>query len=67
MAKKKVTEDTIVYIGDIRGTADLINEEISTIEEKLEEHGKVAEPEAFEKLMDDISREIYKQYLRLQD
>jgi hypothetical protein len=67
MAKKKVTEDTVVYLGDIRGTADLIKEEIELIEDKLENGAKVSDPDAFEKLIDDIANEIHKQYLRLQD
>lgn len=65
---KEVTGDTVVYLGDIAGTADLLKEEVGRIEGELVDSGdKVGDPDAFEKLIDDIAREIYKQFMRLQE
>jgi hypothetical protein len=70
--KKKVTEDTIVYIGDIKGTAEFLLEEVREIESALGlndiEGGyrKVNDPEAFQELIDDIAGKIFEQHTRLQ-
>jgi len=69
--KKKITEDTIVYIGDIKGTAEMLIDEVNELEEKLnvfddEERGKVKDPDAFEELIDDIAGKIFEQHTRLQ-
>lgn len=65
---KEVSGDTGVYLNDIRGTADLLKEEVERLEGELfDTDDKVTDPKAFEELVDDIARKIYEQYMRLQE
>lgn len=74
--KKKVTEDTIVFLGDIRGTIAFIREKMDAVEGALGLDGisgpegglrKVKDPEAFETLINDIANQIFQAHLRLED
>jgi hypothetical protein len=73
--KKKVTEDTLVYFEDIRGTIDFLKEDLHDIESALglnditrPEGGyrKVDDPDAFEKKLNDIVNQMYEAHMRLQ-
>ncbi|HYA22958.1 MAG TPA: hypothetical protein VEF05_02300 [Terriglobales bacterium] len=65
---KKVTDDTLVFLKDIVGAAEFLENEVGRIEGVLfDTDNKVADPKAFEEEIDDIAREIFKQYLRLQE
>jgi hypothetical protein len=56
--KGKATENTVDYLGDIRRTADLINEEIEFVEDRLDIGPKTGGPDAFESIIDDIASHI---------
>jgi hypothetical protein len=64
--KTKPTEDTLVYLNDIRGTAELFTTEVERIEEMIEPILMTAKPEAFESAIDDLASQIFKQYLQIQ-
>jgi hypothetical protein len=76
--KQKVTEDTLVYINDLKGTIDFLKEDLAEIEDLLglneltpSHNGggyrKVDDPELFEKTLNDVVNEIYGGHQHLQD
>jgi hypothetical protein len=65
--KTKATEDTLVYLNDIRGTAELLEAEIGHIEDRLGLSLMTVKAEELELAIDDVAREVFKQYLRLQE
>jgi hypothetical protein len=74
--KKRVTEDTLVYFDDARGTIDFLKEDLHDIESALGLNDitgpdggycKVDDPDAFEKQLNDIVNQIYGAHRRLQE
>jgi hypothetical protein len=58
----EITEDTVVFLRDIRLTADGIKDEIIRLTSETP-----ADPQALENTLDDIASELFRQYQRLQN
>jgi len=76
--KQKVTEDTLVYIGDIRGTIQFLEEDLQEIERLLglneltpSHNGggyrKVDAPDKFEEMLNDAVNLIFRGHTDLQE
>jgi hypothetical protein len=76
--EQKVTEDTLVYIDDLRGTIDFLKEDLAEIEDLLglneltpshngEGYRKVDDPDKFEETLNDAINLIFKGRTNLQE
>jgi hypothetical protein len=76
--KQKVTEDTLVYINDLKGTIDFLKEDLAEIEDLLglneltpSHNGggyrKVDDPNKFEEKLNDAVNLIFKGHSNLQE
>ena len=76
--KQKVTEDTLVYINDLKGTIAFITEDLAEIEgllglnELTPSHNgggyrRVDDPDKFEETLNDAVNLIFKGHLNLQE
>jgi hypothetical protein len=76
--KQKVTEDTLVYINDLKGTIDFLKEDLAEIEDILglnelapSHNGggyrKVDDPDKFEETLNDAINLIFTGHLNLRE
>jgi hypothetical protein len=76
--KQKVTEDTLVYINDLKGTIDFLTEDLAEIEDLLGlneltpshnggDYRRVDDPDKFEETLNDAINLIFKGHSNLQE
>jgi hypothetical protein len=64
---KRVTDDTVVYMSDIDGSAELLVKDVEAMQFGLDEaDNKVADPTRLEKRIDEIAGTIFKAHMQLE-
>ena len=64
---KRVTDDTVVYMSDIDGSAELLVKDVEAMHFELDEaDNKVADPARLEKRIDEIAGKIFKAHMQLE-